>query len=384
MTTRNAHIGPTIGPRIGIGGDGPPPVTTTLTVAISDSADPVISVVNYSYSVVVTNTGGVDATSVSAVVTLDASLAYVSASGTGWAVGVLGQVVTLTRATLAVGAAPTITVTVTSGGAATTASTSSDASAANAAAATQDVETTVVKLVDRDATNGKRFPSSATQWTDFLAYIGDASGGPSSVWLLQQASGNATDSVGAITLTPASWTSFQQAVTGATRVGIRGVDGTSNSRFLNSTTAPNPLLTSTMLLAYIDFPATPAVGRGIMGVASLNAMVRWTSGAKLRIVAGASTDAVNSSNLTQQWVAFRVNNTALSVTLLNTQEKLSGTYTPPTSASLVLFGGDGGAAGPVSAATYAYACEFTGAAAERSDAQMKTLLQGLGETIPWT
>src|ERR1043166_4321693 len=118
--------------------------TTTLTVTLTDSADPVDAGTTFSYSSVVTNTGSATAENVTAVITLDPSLTFVSASGTGWGSSVVGQVVTLTRATLAVGAAPTITVTVMAGLSALTATSTADADADNTAPATQASQNTSV------------------------------------------------------------------------------------------------------------------------------------------------------------------------------------------------------------------------------------------------
>lgn len=120
--------------------------TTTLSVAIADSADPVSGLSNFNYTVVVTNTGTADAANVVMDVHLDATLTYVSGSGTGWTVSNLGSGhIQATRGTLAAGAAPTITITVTPVNADATLSTTADASADNAPVpATQDTETTAI------------------------------------------------------------------------------------------------------------------------------------------------------------------------------------------------------------------------------------------------
>lgn len=87
-----------------------------LTLGLTDNTDPVATSTNYTYSVVVSNTGTVNpATGISAVVTLDAGLAFVSAAGTGWTCNNVSGVVTCTRTSIDPGtSAPTITVTVTS------------------------------------------------------------------------------------------------------------------------------------------------------------------------------------------------------------------------------------------------------------------------------
>ncbi|MCP3958924.1 MAG: DUF11 domain-containing protein, partial [bacterium] len=63
-----------------------------------------------SYTLAVSNAGPSTATSVTVTDTLPASFGFTSASGTGWACGEAGGVVTCTRASSGVGAAPAITV----------------------------------------------------------------------------------------------------------------------------------------------------------------------------------------------------------------------------------------------------------------------------------
>lgn len=387
MTTRSIHFGTTDGTRVGVGGDGTVS-TTTLTVTLTDATDPVINVVNVDYSMVVTNTGSVDATSVSAVVNLDASLTFVSGSGTGWSVVQVGQQVTCTRATLAVGAAPTVTITVTTADAASTATSTADASASNAPAATQATQATTVKLVDRDATSGKRYPSSLTQWQDFNAYnvaIGTANFPnvvPASLWLMQEASGNLADSIGSVTMTQTgAGHQYQQAVTGHTRKAVATVDGTVGQKWLNNTTATNPNTHDTLVLMVLGTPvASPVAQRDIMAKAAADDLRINTNG-KLRAVFGAAADLVNDCRNRVMPVMVKVDNTNTASQIYTDQEKFTGTYAAPASAALLAFG-----AQTANAATmlYTYAAEFDDANARVSDAGAKSLLQALGWTIPWT
>ncbi|HSR47281.1 MAG TPA: sortase, partial [Anaerolineales bacterium] len=91
-----------------------------LSITKSDSPDPVAVNGTLTYTLSVTNNGPSTATSVSVTDTLPGGVTYVSASGTGWTCSELTGVVTCTRATLGVGAAPAITVTVTAPGTAGT------------------------------------------------------------------------------------------------------------------------------------------------------------------------------------------------------------------------------------------------------------------------
>lgn len=232
--------------------------------------------------------------------------------------------------------------------------------------------------VTRDATNRNYFPANASEWAALLAAAGDGAGNPSSCWTWQDASGNPVDQIGSVNLT-STMTIYQSAVPGASRKCIRDVDGTANHRLVNSTTAPNPSLTSTMQLMSLDLPSAPAVVRDICEVAA-NCDLRLNTNGRLRLVAGASADLVNVCGPGQRWVALQSNLTAGTVKVFTDQEMFTGTFATPTSATLLAFGGQSTAA---SAAGYAYGAQFTGAAAERTTNQMRALLQTLGATIPW-
>lgn len=233
--------------------------------------------------------------------------------------------------------------------------------------------------VTRDAGNLNYYPANAAEWTALMTEAGLATGNPSSAWTLQNASGNPADTIGTVNLT-STLTLYQQTVPGAARKCIRGVDGTANSRLVNSTTAPNPSLTSTMQLMYLDIPAAPAAVRDV-ALGAPNYDLRFNTTGKLRLVAGASADLVSVAALTQQWVVLQCNITAGTTKVFTAQEKFTGTYVLPTSAVLLAFGGQSTS---VAGIGYAYAAQFTGTAAELSDAQVKTLLQTLGATIPWS
>lgn len=368
--------------------DGDAPVTTTLTVALTDSTDPVITAINFTYAFVVTNTGAVDATTVTATVTLDASLAFVSGSGTGWTVGAAGQVVTCTRATLAAGAAPTVTVTVTSGGAALTASSAGDASASNAPAATQAVQTTVVKLVAKDATSGIRVPASLTQWQDFNAYhvaigtLNYPNVTPSALYLCQEASGNLADSIGSATLTlSGTGHLFQQAVAGWTRVALKCVDATAGQKWITTTTAPNPSTTSTNWMSLISFPAaSPAAARDLM--ASQAALdMRFSTAGKLTVINGASTNGTADPRNAVHIVEMKHDVTNSAFLGYTDQEKITGTFGAAASNTAFAVGGQQTSA---SGAAYLYLAIFTGAAAELTDAQHKARQTAMGFAPPWS
>ncbi len=249
-------------------------------------------------------------------------------------------------------------------------------------------DSTGIPGVTRDSGNLNYYPANASEWTSLLSFASLATGNPASTWPCQEASGNLLDAISTVHLTPqVAGHLYQQTVAGATRKGVRGVDGTSNQRWDNTTNAPNANSTSVGLLLFIAFPVAPGTISGICQPVGTTAdgTLRWNTNGTLRLLSGgAAANLVSSVASRSTWVYFQHNRTAGTVKVFTDLEKFSGTYTLPASGTNALIGGSGGAAGPISAATYAYAAEFTGAAAEQSDAQVKTLLQTLGATIPWT
>ena len=87
--------------------------SSDLSITKADSPDPVTAGGMLTYTIGVTNNGPSTAASVTVTDTLPSGVAYVSSSGTGWSCSHSAGVVTCTRASLVVGAAPSITITTT-------------------------------------------------------------------------------------------------------------------------------------------------------------------------------------------------------------------------------------------------------------------------------
>lgn len=232
--------------------------------------------------------------------------------------------------------------------------------------------------VTRDSTSLKYAPANLAEWNTVLAVAGVGSGPPASVWNMQEASGSVFDSIGSITL-GSNMPTYQSSVTGWTRKAIRGTDGTPNQHLINSTTAPNPSLTSTLLMCYVEVPATPPAVRDIMCVQN-NADIRYNTTGHLRLVSGAANDLTGAAS-SVRLVILLTNNTGSVSACFTDQEKFVGTYVLPTNGVLTSFGGTNATN---STAGFMYGCEFTGASAELSSATLKTILQTLGWTIPWS
>lgn len=156
------RVGLAAGISCGLGNGADIPGGTSLSVALSDSADPVLSATNFDLVCSISNTGGADAENVSAVLTLPSNYTYQSGSGTGWSVSHSNGVVTATRALLSASATAPFTVVVQANNTALSGTATLDASADNAAAADQDSESTNVLIAD--GAPGIRLPRNDAEW----------------------------------------------------------------------------------------------------------------------------------------------------------------------------------------------------------------------------
>jgi len=241
--------------------------------------------------------------------------------------------------------------------------------------------------VTRDATSSVYVPASAAEWTVTMAVAGIATGNPAALWLCQEASGNLADSIGANTLTVAGASyAYRQATTGWTRLAITVPDASSNHNAQNNATVPDVQTTSVLLYGIVTMPAAaPAANRRLAHLdGTTGAIVQFSTTPRLQCVtggAGGSTvsGTANPVNATRPIIAC-VNRTANTAKVYSDQEKIAGTQGTYSGVSI----GWGSSSGTTPAMGLLYSAMWTGSAAEMSDAQIKTLLQTLGWTIPWT
>lgn len=236
-------------------------------------------------------------------------------------------------------------------------------------------------VADRDATSNIYVPSTSAQWTALGLTA------PNSLWLCQEASGNLADSIGALTLTATTTPTYQQTATGWTRVGV-GLDDNTADRFVaGAAVGPDPTTTSTLWLYYTVLRVEATTARIIGGATRSSSS---TTNARLVLSPSAGTNrlSVNCNGVSATGsadhavgthaFAFRYDRTNSAVVGYSELEKITGTY----AAGVV--DGDKGIGGNTSAdAVFVYAAMWSGAAAEKSDAQIKSMLQTLGWTIAW-
>ncbi|HEY1554783.1 MAG TPA: hypothetical protein VGF94_08115 [Kofleriaceae bacterium] len=234
--------------------------------------------------------------------------------------------------------------------------------------------------VTRDAASGIYCPANATEWAAVLAVAAIASGGPSNLYLMQDASGALADAIGSAPMTAAGTASYQQTKSGWSRFAITSADA-STVKF-STTALPDPATSSCLVIGYMFFPSIPASTRNpiVVGTVTSSSM-RITATSKVLAVSSGNqvTSASTYMDGAVRALAFRYNVTAGSLVVFTDSEKLSPTFVAASGQLLDLF-----SSGTAGAEGWLYAAVFTGSAAELSDAQLKTLEHTLGFSPTWS
>lgn len=237
--------------------------------------------------------------------------------------------------------------------------------------------------VTRDGASQWYFPANATEWTAFMTAAGLATGNPVTTHNCQEASGPLIDAFGLADLAQSgAGHLYQQSVAGFSRKAVTMVDGTVGQKWLNTTTAPDPNLVSTIWLAAFRFPAAaPAANRDLLAnTGTLDC--RLNSAGKVAIINGATTAGTANPLGGVHLLAVQHNLTASAFLGFTDQEKIVGTFAANATNPMIALGGQTTVAGDVGCL---WEAEFSGAAAEITSGQMKTLFQTLtGIAIPWS
>jgi len=240
--------------------------------------------------------------------------------------------------------------------------------------------------VTRDVTSGVYLPQSTAEWTLLMAAAGLATGNPSNLWLLQEASGDPADSIGAKTLTATGTRAYQQAVTGWTTKSVKTTDGASGI-LINTSAVQSILTNSALVLAYARVNNTPAAERTIFSLGYTfdgDAAIEVTPTPRLQFNSVIN-DAIGTLNPTGQVRPYvsQVDRTALSAFGCSDAEKLVPTFSALMAGTGIAFGGDNAGTWLPATTDYLYAAVFVDAAARLTRSQIKTLLTTLGWTIGW-
>ncbi len=233
-----------------------------------------------------------------------------------------------------------------------------------------------------DLASGKAVPTNTTEWMDLIAARSLGGAPPSSVWQMQESTGNLADSIGSVTLSPLNLPTYTNVISGWTRVGVGTRDTTQNNGFLSKATG-NLNGTSYLLLLYVQVLA-PANGDRAIAAIGENADYRYvglTSTNRYQANGIGVTPVTGTVDVGTEVrpVLLRVNSTTFQHTVYTDQEKITAAWVSPSGVgnNLVIGNGAFGSA----PARYLYGALWSGASAEMSDATIKAMLQAMGWTI---
>lgn len=230
--------------------------------------------------------------------------------------------------------------------------------------------------VSQDASSLKYCPANSTEWGTVTTAAGVSA--VSLGWGMQDLAGALAASVGAVTLaSEAARQDYNQTVSGWARKGVlsRG-DG-----WLTSDASLPDISTTSQLLLVYALQAVTSTGTDSMWLGTTYARTRVLSSGLVQAVSAAGVSASGAGDVRGAVRPFVLQvNRASSLTKLYTdQEKLSVAVSTVTGKGIYIVGSLVG-----DETTFLLGAQWQGAAAEMTDAQVKTLLQTLGWTIPWT
>lgn len=243
-----------------------------------------------------------------------------------------------------------------------------------------------------DATSNKGAPANATEW--LAAYAATAGIGvaiPQHLYLLQEAAGNAADSIGAALLVPSGPPGYQQAIAGWSRKCITFTDGTTIYFNNGGGVGVNMATTSALSFTYGMRTGTPAATRILCGMggalyanilsAHLDTSNHLGIGVNAAVTNSGTVDYGSGVIFPMVVQHDRTNGVQR---ILTDKEVITKAYGALSNENGQYFLGT---LGGVFAAPfgYAYNALITGAGAELTSAQIKSLLTTLGWSgIPWS
>lgn len=224
--------------------------------------------------------------------------------------------------------------------------------------------------VTQDAASGVYVPASASEWTTTMAAAGVATGNPDSLWLMQESSGDLTDTIGSRTLVAHGSPAYSQPISGMTRLGVKPTTDTFD--YFQSTGVD--VSASSQMLLMILGPGVLGNGRTIafMGAGPDWIELKTNSSGSLSLGDGPNTGAGTGAPASPSIVIVKVDRSRSEAVLyINGDETVKPTWADPSAGDALYIGGVI-AAWPDTAV--AYAALFTGAAAEMSDADVAALI----------
>jgi hypothetical protein len=239
--------------------------------------------------------------------------------------------------------------------------------------------------VTQDSGSGIYAPNTLAEWQQTLTFAG-VTGNPGLLWRCQEASGNLADSIGSFTGTAGGAPTYQQAVAGWTRTGVGTAGGGTDTFSSTAAGLPDVDTGSSLLLAYISTPAAIAATHTIaqLGANFDDDTAAETNTSEQLVL---SRDAANTAGTatffdgTVRPLVLQVDRANNVSRIYTNQEVISGAAAG--AGKKFLIGGDNTQSWTSAACTYLYVTGFFLTSAEKSQAQVKAILQALGWAIPW-
>ncbi len=234
-----------------------------------------------------------------------------------------------------------------------------------------------------DSTSGKGVPASTTDWSKLIVAYNLNVSAPDHVWLMQEASGSLTDSMGSVALAPVHNPTYSNTVSGWTRLAVGTPPLNANEGF--ATTAIGNLNgTSYAMLLYVAINSPPTMDGELGGVGA---------GTDYRYVAITTTPSYKATGLggvTPTTGAINPGSAVHPILLVVDESHQSYVVYTDAEQLSVAWTGTGGAGGLVAVgceafsaadARYLYGALWSGSHAELATADVKKLLTGLGWSV---
>lgn len=232
-----------------------------------------------------------------------------------------------------------------------------------------------------DGPNSWYVPATAGDWTA----LGITA--PGSYWGFQEAAGSIVDlGAGGLDLAAVGTVGYQAAVAGWSRFAATVAAG-GNGFGRVVTEAPNAATTSVLWLGYLDLTGGSGTSRCIItgsdsaGATELSARHSAANLQQIKCLTNSNNGVVDLQAGGAHAIALLYDRTNARTAVYSEFEKVTGVY-----GAGVVDGNKGFRGGVVAAPAMSilWGAVWTGANAELTDAQVKTLLQALNITIPWT
>jgi hypothetical protein len=136
---------------------------------------------------------------------------------------------------------------------------------------------------------------------------------------------------------------------------------------------------SCLVIGYLMIEGAPSGDRGVLLAGDIRAVITSTNAPKINNGTYSSTGAASVTTAVRPWV-LRHNVTASTQALFTDLEKISPTFAASGGTRRTYFGA---AFETCPNIRIVYSAMFKGAAAELSDANVRSLLQTLGWTVAW-